>query len=158
MSSTSKTSADTAPIAITTGEPAGIGPDLCLLMAQANRTNDLVVLGDKTLLAQRASRLGLAVEFDDYFPGCTIARAAKRLTVLSLPLAAPCVPGTLDPANSSYVLGLLDRAIDGCVNHEFRALVTAPIHKGVINDSGVAFQGHTDEKGIDLGYDGPAAG
>ncbi len=143
MSSTSKTSADT-PIAITTGEPAGIGPDLCLLMAQASRVTDLVVLGDKTLLAQRAARLGLAVEFDDYFPGCTVARAANRLTVLSLPLAAPCVPGTLDPANSGYGLGLLDRAIDGCLDHEFSAMVTAPIHKGVINDSGIAFQGHTE--------------
>jgi 4-hydroxythreonine-4-phosphate dehydrogenase len=144
MSSTSKTNADTAPIAITAGEPAGIGPDLCLLMAQVSRENDLVVLGDKTLLAQRAARLGLAVEFDDYLPGGSVTRAAQRLTVLSLPLAVPCVPGNLDPANSRYVLGLLDRAIDGCLAYEFSAMVTAPIHKGVINDSGVAFQGHTE--------------
>jgi 4-hydroxythreonine-4-phosphate dehydrogenase len=144
MSSTSKTNADTAPIAITAGEPAGIGPDLCLLMAQVSRENDLVVLGDKTLLAQRAARLGLAVEFDDYLPGGSVTRAAQRLTVLSLPLAVPCVPGNLDPANSRYVLGLLDRAIDGCLAQEFSAMVTAPIHKGVINDSGVAFQGHTE--------------
>ena len=144
MSSTSKTNADPAPIAITAGEPAGIGPDLCLLMAQASRVHDLVVLGDKTLLAQRAACLGLEVAFDDYLPGATVARAAKRLTVLSLPLAAPCVPGTLDPTNSRYVLGLLDRAIDGCLSHEFSAMVTAPVHKGVINDSGIAFQGHTE--------------
>ena len=144
MSSTSKTNADTAPIVITSGEPAGIGPDLCLLLAQATRDIDLVVLGDKTLLAQRATRLGLTLEFDDYAPGCAIARAANRLTVLSLPLAAPCQPGTLDPANSRYVLALLDRAIDGCLAHEFSAMVTAPVHKGVINDSGIAFQGHTE--------------
>ena len=144
MSSTSKTNADTAPIVITSGEPAGIGPDLCLLLAQAARDSDLVVLGDKTLLAQRAARLGLTVEFADYAPGCTIARDANQLTVLSIPLAAPCLAGTLARANSRYVLALLDRAIDGCLTQEFSAMVTAPVHKGVINDSGIVFQGHTE--------------
>ena len=144
MSSTSKTNADTAPIVITSGEPAGIGPDLCLLLARAARDFDLVVLGDKRLLAQRAACLGLALEFDDYAPGCAITRAANRLTLLPLSLVAPCLPGTLDPANSRYVLALLDRAIDGCLAQEFSAMVTAPVHKGVINDSGIAFQGHTE--------------
>ena len=144
MSSTSKTSANASPLILTTGEPAGIGPDLCLLLAREARAADLVVLGDKALLQQRAASLGLSIALDDYAPGHPITRNANRLTVLSLPLASPCQPGKLDPANSRYVLALLDRALDGCVAGEFNALVTAPVHKGVINDAGIAFQGHTE--------------
>ena len=77
----------------------------------------------------------------DYDP--TLA-ARARVEVLHLPLAAPCVAGRLDPANAKYVLGLLDRAVDGCLSGEFGAMVTAPVHKGVINDAGVPFTGHTE--------------
>ncbi|MHB1231124.1 MAG: 4-hydroxythreonine-4-phosphate dehydrogenase PdxA [Burkholderiales bacterium] len=131
-------------IALTSGEPAGIGPDLCLLLARAARASDLVALGDKALLQQRAAGLGLAIALDDYAPGRAVAREANRLTVLSLPLATACTPGQLDPANSRYVLALLARAADGCLAGEFSAMVTAPVHKGVINDAGIAFQGHTE--------------
>ncbi len=132
------------PIALTSGEPAGIGPDLCVLLAQEERAFDLVVLADKSLLQQRAAQLGLMLELDDYAPGQPIVRMAGRLSVLHLPLAAPCAPGQLNPANSRYVLALLDRAASGCLAGEFSAMVTAPVHKGVINDAGVIFQGHTE--------------
>lgn len=144
MSSLNKTTAKPAPIALTSGEPAGIGPDLCLLLASTARAAEIVVLGDKALLQQRATRLGLSIALADYLPGQAIARAAHQLTVLSIPLAAPCAPGLLNPANAHTVLTMLDRAIDGCLSGEFNALVTAPVHKGVINDAGIAFQGHTE--------------
>ncbi|MEK6663935.1 MAG: 4-hydroxythreonine-4-phosphate dehydrogenase PdxA [Pseudomonadota bacterium] len=132
------------PIALTSGEPAGIGPDLCVLLAQEARAFDLVVLADKSLLQQRAAQLGRTLELEDYAPSRPVARTAGKLSVLHLPLAAPCVPGQLNPANSRYVLALLDRATSGCLAGEFSAMVTAPVHKGVINDAGVIFQGHTE--------------
>ncbi|MBI5752656.1 MAG: 4-hydroxythreonine-4-phosphate dehydrogenase PdxA [Hydrogenophilales bacterium] len=132
------------PIALTSGEPAGIGPDLCVLLAQEARAFDLVVLADKSLLQQRAAQLGLPLELDDYAPGRPVARAAGKLSVLHLPLAAPCEAGRLNTTNSRYVLALLDRAASGCLAGEFAAMVTAPVHKGVINDAGIAFQGHTE--------------
>ena len=144
MSSSSKTTANRAPIALTSGEPAGIGPDLCLLLANTARSVDIVVLGDLALLQQRAARLGLDIEFNAYRPGQAVARAVRHLTVLSHPLSSPCEPGQLNPANARYVLALLDRAIDGCLDGEFCAMVTAPLHKGVINDAGISFQGHTE--------------
>ena len=144
MSSSNKTTVKSAPIALTSGEPAGIGPDLCLLLASTTRIAEIVVLGDKTLLQQRATRLGLSIALADYLPDQPIACAAHQLTVLSIPLAAPCAPGQLNPANAHTVLSMLDRAIAGCLSGEFSALVTAPVHKSVINDAGIAFQGHTE--------------
>ena len=138
---------DTSPlqlIALTSGEPAGIGPDLCVLWTQADRAFDLVVLADKSLLQQRATQLGRTLELEDYAPSRPVARTAGKLSVLHLPLAAACEPGRLNPANSRYVLDLLDRAASGCLAGEFSAMVTAPVHKGVINDAGVIFQGHTE--------------
>ncbi len=131
------------PIALTSGEPAGIGPDLCVLLARQARDHDLVVLGDKHLLAARAFQLGTPLALAEY-PDEPIARAAGCLSVLHLPLAAPCTPGRLEPDNSRAVLALLDRAVAGCLAGEFSALVTAPVHKGVINDAGIPFQGHTE--------------
>jgi len=144
MSSSSRKIVNTAPIALTSGEPAGIGPDLCLLLATAKRDTDIVVLADLAVLQQRAAHLRLDIAFEDYQLGHTIARAANHLSVLSIPLAAPCTPGQLNPANARFVLTLLDRAIDGCLSGEFSAMVTAPVHKGIINDAGVVFQGHTE--------------
>lgn len=144
MSNSSKTIVKPSPIALTSGEPAGIGPDLCLLLACEPRDLDIVVMGDKALLQQRAALLGLNVICDDYLPNKAIARAAHQLSVLSIPLTAPCEPGKLNPANARAVLAMLDRATDGCLSGEFSALVTAPVHKGVINDAGIAFQGHTE--------------
>jgi len=123
-------------IALTSGEPAGIGPELCAQLARDALTARVVVLGDATLIAQRANVT---------LPAYDRAAAARAgLEVLHLPLPAPCTPGIVDPANARYVLALLDRAIDGCRDREFDAMVTAPIHKGVINDAGTPFSGHTE--------------
>jgi 4-hydroxythreonine-4-phosphate dehydrogenase len=108
-----------AVIALTSGEPAGIGPELCIAVARKFRGAKLVAIGDRSLLR-----------------GCP--------HIEHLPLAAPRRAGKLDPANSRYVLQVLDRAIDGCLAGEFDAMVTAPLHKGVINDAGIAFTGHTE--------------
>ncbi|WP_019100579.1 4-hydroxythreonine-4-phosphate dehydrogenase PdxA, partial [Chromobacterium haemolyticum] len=125
-----------------TGEPAGVGPDLALRLTEFGTGSRCVLIGDKAMLAARARQLGLSLTLHDYAPG---APAPKQgLEVCDVPLAAAAVPGRLDPANASYVLATLDRAIDGCLAGEFAAMVTAPVHKGVINDGGVAFSGHTE--------------
>ena len=129
-------------IAVTSGEPAGIGPDVCLGLPAHAFPARLVVLGDRALLGERARRLGVEVELVDYVWATHPARGT--LEVLDLPLAKPCRPGALDAANAPYVLALLARAADGCVSGEFSAMVTAPVHKGVINDAGIAFTGHTE--------------
>ena len=124
-------------LVITSGEPAGIGPDLCALLAAGNRTEKinarLVILGDRSLIAARAAAHGID---------------ASRLAIEHVPLLAPVVAGQLNAANSAYVLALLDRAVDGCRSGVYNAMVTAPIHKGVINEASIAgprkFQGHTE--------------
>jgi 4-hydroxythreonine-4-phosphate dehydrogenase len=130
----------TAPLVITSGEPAGIGPDLCLQLVQHGQP--LVVVADKALLQQRAAQLGMAVELRDYQTGRPLQHNA--LNVLHIPLAQPVVPGQLDPANAAYVLEMLRRAAQGCLSGEFSGMVTAPVHKGVINDAGIPFTGHTE--------------
>ena len=124
-------------IAITSGEPAGIGPELCGRLLQRDFPARLVVLGDRDLIHMRAN-----VPVSDYRPDAEPIPGA--LEVLHLSLAAPSVPGTLDTANGPYVLSILDRALAGCVSGEFAAMVTAPVHKGVINDAGIPFTGHTE--------------
>jgi 4-hydroxythreonine-4-phosphate dehydrogenase len=120
----------TAPvIAVTSGEPAGIGPDICLALAKSGVAGRLVIVGDRTLLQDRARRLGVDI---------------AGLDIRHVPLRAPVVAGRLDATNASYVLDILDVAIDGCISGEYAAMVTAPVHKGVINDAGVAFTGHTE--------------
>jgi 4-hydroxythreonine-4-phosphate dehydrogenase len=128
------------PLAITAGEPAGIGPDLCLQLAL--RELPLVVIADKALLQHRAAQLGLDVALHDYAPSQPLAPG--RLSVLHVPLARPAQAGKLDPNNASYVLETLRRAAQGCLTGEFAGLVTAPVHKGVINEAGVPFTGHTE--------------
>ena len=117
------------PIVVTSGEPAGIGPELCLQLASRAWPVPLVVIGDRDLLASRARMLGQTID---------------GLNILHLPLAAPAIAGQPEVANASYVLQLLDRALAGCVAGEFSAMVTAPVHKGIINDAGIAFTGHTE--------------
>ena len=138
-------------IALTSGEPAGIGPELCLAIAIRELPCELVCLADRNLLAERAKRLGLRVELRDYVPpgDPSVPRAhqahkAGTLLVEHHPLAVPSTPGHLDTANARYVLDLLDRATDGASAGEFSAVVTAPVHKSVIADSGVPFMGHTE--------------
>lgn len=123
-------------IALTSGEPAGIGPELCAQLAQASFPARIVLIGDDALLKARGMPTA---------PRRTARGAATAgIEIEHVPLAAPAVAGTLDPANARYVLALLDRALDGCARGEFDAMVTAPVHKGVINDAGIAFSGHTE--------------
>ena len=132
----------TAPvIAVTSGEPAGIGPELCLELAGWSGEGRPVVLGDRELLRQRAAMLGLDIVLRDYSPA--VPAAPGTLDIIHVPLAKPAEAGILDAANGPYVLALLDRALAGCQSGEFAAMATAPVHKGVINDAGVAFTGHT---------------
>jgi 4-hydroxythreonine-4-phosphate dehydrogenase len=132
------------PIAVTAGEPAGIGPDLCLALASFDFHCPIVVVGSHALLAERARLLGLDVELVPYLSGGAGNTQPRRLEVLDIALAAPCVAGRLDTANARHVLELLDRATDGAANGEFAAVVTAPVQKSVINDAGVPFTGHTE--------------
>jgi 4-hydroxythreonine-4-phosphate dehydrogenase len=129
-------------IAVTSGEPAGIGPDICLALARRGFAARIVVLGDRAILAARAARLDLDVPLADFDP----ARAppSGALEILHRPAAARVTPGRLDPRNSRYVLALLDAAVDGCLAGTFDALVTAPVQKSVINDAGIPFTGHTE--------------
>ncbi|KLT73030.1 4-hydroxythreonine-4-phosphate dehydrogenase [Neisseria arctica] len=129
-------------LAVTSGEPAGIGPDICLDLPAAELPCRCVVLGDIQLLKARAQALGKAVQIIEYRPDYTPAQ--DELEVLHVPLAAPCEAGQLNTANAAYVLQLLDRAYEGIEAGEFAAMVTAPLHKGIINDAGVPFSGHTE--------------
>jgi len=132
-------------IVMTSGEPAGIGPDACVVLAQSEWDADLVVAADAGVLRGAAMSLGLPLELDPYSASAP-ARTHRpgTLRVLDVPTAAPVVAGTLDTRNSPYVLALLDRACDGCTNGEFAAMVTAPVQKSVILDAGFAFSGHTE--------------
>jgi len=129
-------------IAVTSGEPAGIGPELCLQLAGYAGAAQPVVLGDRHLLAERAAELGLKVVLRDFVAGSQ--PVPGTLDVLHLPLTTASRAGQLDAANGRYVLALLDRALAGCQSGEFAAMATAPVHKGVINDAGVPFTGHTE--------------
>lgn len=129
-------------IAVTSGEPAGIGPELCRALTEEDFGARLVVLGDRQLLAQRSA--GASVRWQDYGADPAYVSPPGTLEVLHLPLAVPARAGVLDPANGAYVLSLLDRALAGCGAGEFAAMVTAPVHKGVINQAGVPFTGHTE--------------
>ncbi|HBI22072.1 MAG TPA: 4-hydroxythreonine-4-phosphate dehydrogenase PdxA [Legionella sp.] len=130
------------PLLVSSGEPAGIGPDLCLALAGHNVP--LVVLGDKQVLEQRARQLNWSIAFDEYHPGTLPVPTPHHLTVLSIPCAAPVVAGKLDSSNAPYVLAMLKRAASGCLHGEFAALITAPVHKAIINQAGIDFTGHTE--------------
>ncbi len=133
----------TAPLAITPGEPAGIGPDLCVMLAQEASDIPWVAVADPALLQQRAAELQLPLAISDN-PQAFAKRAPGTLNVVPVPLATPVTSGHLNPDNATYVLQCLDRAIDGCLQQEFAGLVTGPVHKGVINDAGIPFTGHTE--------------
>jgi 4-hydroxythreonine-4-phosphate dehydrogenase len=132
-------------IALTPGEPAGIGPDLCLLLAQQDQAVELVVICDPELLRQRAAVLGLSFRprlFDRH--SAPQGSAAGEVCILPVASRTPAQCGVLDKRNAHYVLETLDHAIGGCQSGTFDALVTGPVHKGIINDAGIAFSGHTE--------------
>ena len=129
------------PLVITAGEPAGVGPDLCLALAQTEWSEDIVVIADPEVLETRARKLGVDVTI--LSPDASNA-SANYLRVLSEPIVNPSVCGMPDPANATSLLAGLKRAVAGCVDGEFSGLVTAPIQKSVINDAGFSFSGHTE--------------
>ena len=134
-----------ARVVITPGEPAGIGPDLVIQLAQRDWPLELVVCADGRLLTERATLLGLPLTLLPYSPEKPAApQRAGTLTLLPVALHAEVTPGTLNVENGRYVVETLARACDGCLNGEFSALVTGPVHKGIINDAGIAFTGHTE--------------
>ena len=132
--------------ALTPGEPAGIGPDLCLLLARVAQPHALVAIASRTLLAERAQQLGLNIQLLDVGPGNWPQQPAPAasLYVWDTPLGTPVQGGQLDQSNAAYVLETLSRAGQGCLDGHFAGMITAPVHKGVINQAGIAFSGHTE--------------
>ncbi len=133
-------------IALTSGEPAGIGIDLCIQLAQHPTLEcEMVVLADVELLEQRAKQLDLPLTirlYDQTMPA--VSNTVGELCVLPISLAHSAQAGILNKVNSRYVLDLLERATQGCMSGEFSAMVTAPVHKGIINEAGIPFTGHTE--------------
>jgi 4-hydroxythreonine-4-phosphate dehydrogenase len=131
---------------LTPGEPAGIGPDICVMLAQRPHPDvDLIAIADPELLQQRAARLGLALELLPPEPAASprpVKPGQLRVAPVSLRQAAIC--GKLNPGNADYVLETLTQAAEGCLAGDYAGLVTGPVHKGVINDAGLAFTGHTE--------------
>jgi 4-hydroxythreonine-4-phosphate dehydrogenase len=132
----------TPPIAVTAGEPAGIGPDLCVALAGGALASRVVIVADRDLIRSRARTLRSAVAIADF--GDPAPARGRRLLVRHVPLAVPAVAGKLNPVNSPAVLRSLDVAARGCRDGTFSAMVTAPVHKGALNDAGIAFTGHTE--------------
>ena len=132
-------------IVLTAGEPAGIGPDLCLMLAGQQQAAEIVVVVDPDLLARRAAQLELPFRYRLFdAAGTTSQHSPDELCILPVKLNKAVHSGRLDTGNARYVLDTLDAAIDGCLSGHFDALVTAPLHKGVINDAGIPFSGHTE--------------
>lgn len=132
-------------IAITPGEPAGIGPDLVITIAQQDWPVEMVVIASKALLQERAEALSLPltiIDYDEQAPATP--QRSGTLTVLDIELAQPCIAGTLDSANGAYVVETLRVASEKNISGEFDAIVTGPVHKGLINKAGIAFSGHTE--------------
>lgn len=130
------------PLLVTSGEPAGIGPDLCIALASS--ALPIVVLGDKKILMARAKQLGQCITFVEYQPEQPIIPREHHLTVLSLPCPKKVIAGQLNVNNAKYVISMLEKAVSSCLLGAFSALITAPVHKGIINEAGYAFTGHTE--------------
>jgi 4-hydroxythreonine-4-phosphate dehydrogenase len=130
------------PLLVTSGEPAGIGPDICL--ALANSQQPLVVVANKQMLATRAAALNFNVNLYDYDDSKSFVVPSDGLTVLSLPVSAPVIAGQLAIANAQYVIDMLTIATKSCLDGAFSALITAPINKAIINQAGIPFTGHTE--------------
>lgn len=130
---------------ITAGEPAGIGPDICLQLATKTWTDELVVIADANMLATRARHLELDLDIVTWNPTIPPSGTMPRqLNVWHVPLRTDCRPGQLNPANSAYVLDTLNLACDTCLQGHASAMITGPVHKGIINEAGIRFSGHTE--------------
>ena len=132
-------------IVITSGEPAGVGPDACVTLAQRDWEADLVVAGDAEVLTATASALELPLTLENYDSTRLMKpHRGGTLQVMHIPAGSPVVPGQLDVRNAAYVMEMLDRACDGCTNGEFAGMVTAPVQKSILMDAGYRFSGHTE--------------
>lgn len=135
-------------VILTTGEPSGIGLDLACILAKSPKNHlengQIIVCADKSALTVRAQELGLALKLRDFETNDFSAAKPGELIIKHFTTAKPVIAGKLDVGNAKYVLAMLDYAANGCLHHEFDAMVTGPLHKGVINDSGLAFTGHTE--------------
>lgn len=132
-------------IALTPGEPAGIGPDLVITLAQQAQQHEIVAIADPELLRSRAQELGMTIHLRHVnLADAPRPLAAGELAFYPVTLAAPVQAGVLNVDNAHYILRTLDVAIEGCLADDFAALVTGPVHKSVINDAGIAFSGHTE--------------
>ncbi|MDG1814298.1 MAG: 4-hydroxythreonine-4-phosphate dehydrogenase PdxA [Porticoccaceae bacterium] len=131
----------TLSLALTPGEPSGVGPDLLIQLIQQPQGQELVAFADPDLLVQRAAQLGLPLSLIEPRQQ---PLAAGELAVVPVPMAVPAVAGKLDQRNAQYVLDCLDRAVDACQTNSCQALVTGPVQKSVINDAGIPFSGHTE--------------
>jgi len=131
-------------IAITAGEPSGIGLDICVKLAHLAVGASITILADPAALQARASQLGVQIKITPYSDTPSQHVGNGSLSVLPVTTAEPVIAGQLNSNNSAAVLKMLDRALAGCMTGEFDAMVTAPVHKGIINDAGIAFTGHTE--------------
>jgi len=132
-------------IAITAGEPAGIGPDLCVMLAQQAINAEIVVIADREVLSERAQQIALPLNIVAYNNALNNRHVGDgTLVVMHQPVKNAVRAGKLDAVNSQYVLETLTSAALGCIDGRFSAMVTAPVHKGIINDAGIAFSGHTE--------------
>ena len=130
-------------IAITSGEPAGIGPDIIASIDPSKFSARLVVIGDRELIESRSKVANSSLDLVEYHPDRKPLKSGQ-LEILHVPLSETCEAGVLNKANAGYVLEMLRRACNGCLNQEFDAMVTAPVQKDVINQAGIVFSGHTE--------------
>jgi 4-hydroxythreonine-4-phosphate dehydrogenase len=132
-------------IALTPGEPAGIGPDLCLFLAQQGHSVELVIVTDPAILVERAASREIVLHLRTFDERASPRKSeAGELTVLPVVTAVSTRAGSPDPRNAGHILETLDIAVRGCMENRFAALVTGPVHKGTINDAGIPFTGHTE--------------
>jgi len=131
-------------LAITPGEPAGIGPDLCLAFAQQAHDFKMVILADEEMIHERAELLQININLIPYNDSSHKPSGSGNLYFLPVSLSKKVIPGILNAGNAHYVLKTLDVAIEGCISNQFDALITGPVHKGIINKAGYSFTGHTE--------------
>lgn len=133
-------------IAITSGEPAGIGLDLCVLLAYQAIAAEIIIIADPTALAGRAEQLGLLIQTNSFDKNKApqVHAGDGSITLIPIKTEEDVLAGQLNPSNGAYVIEMLSTATDGCLSGLFDAMVTAPVHKGIINQAGMAFTGHTE--------------
>jgi len=132
-------------LVVTPGEPAGIGPDLILQLSATPGNAELIVIADKKMMQERAEMLSIPVQFSAYqSEALASVNNPGEIKIIDIKCQEPVKAGHLNSSNSHYVLETLTRATEACLSGEFDGIVTAPLHKGIINDAGVAFTGHTE--------------